>query len=201
MRMVTEDEYVTKAQAELAARVELALVEAYYWHRRDRPRAEAALGQAKAALDDPGSGTGGLEADARSCLYARWIDQVAYPLNKPLDGGEPDHLGAIVLYEKIPAAVPPFARCRRENGLGWSRLQLGEVEIAEAHARASMAAAGDSGSLRMRAMALNLLAAACKAGGAQDRAESARRRARDIAQRLEDESLMFRFDRREGSRS
>lgn len=177
--------------AELAAQIELALVESYCWGRRDRPRSEAALARAGELLGSEAAEQ--LSPDDRACLHARWIDQRAYPLNKPRDGRPPEHAAALALYEQISPQGPPFARCRRANGLGWSWLQLGEHGAAAAHARASMAAAGDSGSLRMRAMALNLLAAARAAAGSQEQAEAARRRARDIAQRLEDEALLLRF--------
>ena len=79
--------------------------------------------------------------------------------------------------------------CRRENGLGWSSLRLGDRTAAQHHARASVLHAGDSGSLRLRAMALNLLAATLEG----EAAAHARRRAVGIAQRLEDEALRVRF--------
>ena len=145
------------------------------------------------ANDDDGPETD-LREDDRACLFARWIDQHAYRLNKPTVGA-PDHLGAIALYRRIPEDGPLFARCRRENGLGWARLRLGEAELARAHAVAGVEAAGDAGSLRMRAMALNLLAA-CSEG---DEAERIRERARAIARSLEDEALLVRFSRVRGS--
>ena len=172
--------------AELAARIELGLVEAFYWYRREPERAQVALDLAGNLLEHAQEE---LDADDRACLFARWTDQVAYPLNRPPKGEVADHAGAAALYEQIPLLGPPFARCRRENGLGWSRLQLGQRELAQAHARASMAAAGDSGSLRMRAMALSLLAATSEG----EAADQARERARAIAGRLEDEALAFRF--------
>ena len=108
--------------------------------------------------------------------------------NKPREG-EPNHHTAAKLYERIPADGPLFARCRRENGLGWSRFKLGDTEAALEHARTSVSSAGDSGSLRMRATALNLLATVARG----DEAEDARRRARAIAKELEDEALRVRF--------
>lgn len=172
-------------QAEPAAQIELALVSAYVHSRPDPELAKAELARARALLE---THRAELREDDYACLFARWIDHVAYPLNKPRHG-EPDHRGALALYEQIPAEGPLFARCRRENGIGWSRLLLGDRERAQAHARASVQAAGDSGSLRMRAMALNLLAAASEG----DEAEQARARARAIARRLEDEALLVRF--------
>ncbi|MFO7561730.1 MAG: hypothetical protein R6X02_03715 [Enhygromyxa sp.] len=172
-------------QAEPAAQIELALVSAYARSRPDPELARAPLERARELLERTRAE---LREDDHACLFARWIDHVAYPLNKPRRG-EPDHRGALALYERIPADGPLFARCRRENGLGWSQLLLGERERAQAHARASVEAAGDSGSLRMRAMALNLLAAASEG----EEAERARARARAIARRLEDEALLVRF--------
>jgi hypothetical protein len=176
---------VLVSQAEPAAQIEWWLVSAYRISRREPERAREYVDRARARLEQA---RGELRAHDYACLFARWIDQIAYPLNKPR-GGPADHRGAAALYEQIPADGPLFARCRRENGLGWSRLLLGERERATAHARASVEAAGDSGSLRMRAMALNLLAAASEGEPAQH----ARERARAIARRLEDEALLVRF--------
>lgn len=177
------------ARSELAARIELALIEAFVWHRSDPPAGRDALARAQALLD----ATEPMTPHDRACLFARWIDQVAYPLNKP-GGPRSNHLAARALYERIPVEGPSFARCRRESGLGWTALQLGEREQAHAHAHASVEAAGDAGSLRMRAMALNLLAA-CSEGEASEQAKA---RARAIAAQLEDEALLARFERRAG---
>lgn len=170
--------------AEPAARAELALVEAYAFTRDDPELGRRALADARVFLDEDG-----LDADDRACLFARWVDQAAYPLNRPREG-PPDHEAALALYLQIPADGPAFATCRRENGLGWTRHKLGQRAAALEHARASVEAAGDVGSLRMRAMALNLLATVADGELARD----ARRRARAIADRLEDEALRARFD-------
>lgn len=172
-------------QAEPAAQIELWLVVAYVRSRPDAEAALAPLDRARTLLEQTRAE---LRDDDYACLFARWIDHVAYPLNKPRSG-EANHHAALALYEQIPADGPLFARCRRENGLGWTHLQLGDRLRAQAHARASVEAAGDSGSLRMRAMALNLLAAASEG----DEAERAKARARAIARRLEDEALLVRF--------
>jgi hypothetical protein len=170
------------SQAEAAAQIELCLISAYAWSRPDPELAREPLERARVLLDQNRSG---LPEDDYACLFARWIDHVAYPLNKLHNRpGE-----ALALYEQIPTDGPLFARCRRENGLGWCHLLLGDRMAAQAHARASVQAAGDSGSLRMRAMALNLLAAASEG----NEAERARARARAIARRLEDEALLVRF--------
>lgn len=173
--------------AEPAARIELALLDAYATSRSNPDACRAALDHAEQLLTTSDTTTSPTD---QACLFARWIDQVAYPLNKP-QGPRANHLAARALYERIPADGPLFARCRRENGLGWTALQLGEREQARTHARASVEAAGDAGSLRMRAMALNLLAN-CSEGEASDHAKT---RARAIARQLEDEALLARFVR------
>lgn len=172
-------------RAEPAARAELALVEAYARARSDPTAAADAIARAGALVE-----ADGIAPHDRACLFARWIDQRAYVFNKP-SSGPPDHHAALALYARIPEDGPLFARCRRENGLGWTKLRLGDRAAAEAHARASVEAAGDAGSLRMRAMALNLLAAATEG----PEAARAKARARAIAARLEDEALALRFDR------
>ncbi len=177
-------------RAEAAARIELALVQAYAWSRSDPPAGLAALARAEALMADPAI-DGALSDVDRACLFARLMDHRAYTLNRPR-AGAPDRRGALALYERIPPDGPLFARCRRENGLGWTKLKLGDRAAAVAHANASVEAAGDAGSLRMRAMALNLLAAASEGPASA----AAKARARAIAARLEDEALALRFDRR-----
>ncbi len=178
-----EQASLLQAQAEVAARVEWALVMAFVVSRRDPDAARRALAQAEAGLGDDA-----LDAADRACLFARWIDQVAYPLNRP-GSGAAHHAAAADLYRRIPDEGPLFARSRRANGLGWSLLQLGDRSAAEAEARLSVRLAGDAGSLRMRAMALNLLAEVTEGAEAAD----AHDRALGIARGLEDEALRVRF--------
>ena len=179
------------ARAETAAQVELLLVQSFAWGRTDPSASAQALSRAGTLLESPTAES--MPAEDRSCLFARWIDQRAYTLNKPAKG-PPDHEAAIKLYERIDPSGPHFARCRRENGLGWSRLKLGDMAAAEAHARASVEAAGDRGSLRLRAMALKLLAAATEG----DTSQRAMARARAIARDLEDLALAMRLRPRSG---
>ena len=174
------------AQAPVAAQIERLLTRSFLVSRTDPPRSLALLEEAAPLLDDAA-----LDDADRACLRARWVDQRAWRLNKGV--GEPrDPAAAEALYQALPLEGPPFARCRRENGLGWSRLLQGDRAAAQAHARASVTHAGDGGSLRLRAMALNLLSAASE--GTEEGA-LARARALDIARRLEDESLRLRFTR------
>lgn len=172
--------------AEVAAQLELLLVRSFLLTRRDRARSQALLDEAEPLLEHDT-----LTDNDRACLRARWVDQRAYLLNKGL-GCPKDPASAEQLYASLPTAGPPFALCRRANGLGWSRLLQGDRSEALAQGRASVVFAGDGGSLRLRAMALNLVAAAAEGTPEGD---EARTRSLAIAQRLEDESLQVRFTR------
>src|SRR5690606_16042897 len=66
--------------AEPAAQIELALVTAYARSRPDPELARAPLDRARTLLETRRSD---LREDDYACLFARWIDHVAYPLNKP----------------------------------------------------------------------------------------------------------------------
>ena len=169
-------------QASPVAQAEWGLLQAFVDSRYDRHAADALLKTTEHVISQV---TGPHD---RACLFSRWIDQVAYPLNRQTDR-PPDHKAALALYSRIPEDGPPFARCRRENGLGWTTLKLGDRIAARHHAQASVEAAGDAGSLRMRAMALNLLAKTSDGPAAQN----ARSRAAQIAAHLEDEALASRI--------
>jgi tetratricopeptide (TPR) repeat protein len=184
-------EQALRSTAPADARAEHALTKAYL-RAREAPRQSAALlDSAEALIDDDAIDTGD-----RACFFARLIDQRAYSLNKPGPGERADHEAALELYLQIPEDGPLFARCRRHNGIGWSQLRLGRRSEALAHARASVQHAGDSGSLRLRAMALNLLRHALDD---DDAAASAARRATAIATRLEDEELLGRYGGSDGA--
>ncbi len=175
-------------RAPIAGRIERALVRAFAIAHRDDAASARTLDKAAELLAQAE-----LEPDERACLQARWTDQVAYRRNRPRDGSAPDHAAALALYEALPdVGVPPFALCRRANGVGWSLLKLGRREAALDQARISVRVAGDGGSLRLRAMALSLLAAAL----GRDDGAAARARAIAIARRLEDEALRLRLTRR-----
>lgn len=169
------------ARAEPAARVELALVRAYVDGRLDPEGARHWLDVAETGLDDSE-----ISQEDQACLRARLVDHCAWYLNRqpPLD-----HAAAAALYARLPTDGPPFARCRRATGLGWSLLKLGDRPAALAEAHTAVEAAGDGGLLRLRAMALNLLAHTAE----ESEAARARARAAAIAQRLEDEALQVRF--------
>lgn len=161
------------------ARAEALLVRAFIEGRRRPQRVDGLLDAAEAqivALPDD---------EDRACLWARLIDQRGYELNVR----RKEHDAARALYAGLPTEGPPFALVRRHNGLGWCALVQGDRDGAVAHAHTSVSHSGDAGSLRLRVMALNLLARAL--GGGEGAA--VRARALAIAQRLEDEALRVRL--------
>lgn len=172
------------AQLDLLAQVEYGLITSFLVSRTDPAASQQLLTDVEPTLlalpND----------DDRACLAARWVDQRAYALNRPRSGpGRPHE--ALALYQALPDDGPAFARCRRHNGLGWSHRALNDHPAALHHARASVQAAGDAGFLRLRAMALTLLAAVSEGNEANE----ARRRATDIATGLHDALLLERFRR------
>lgn len=179
------------APAGRAAAIERALVEAFVGDRRGDPaRVVAALGEAEGLLR---GAEAELPADELACLRARWIDQRAYRLNNPRDGA-PDHAAALALYRTIgDDDVHPFVSYRRDAGLAFGLYRAGDP-AAVRRAEAAVAHAGDGGYLRLRVMALLLLARIVGDG----RGESARARARAIARRLDDEELLVRVERSVG---
>lgn len=119
-------------------------------------------------------------------LRARIAGQVAWVLNM---AGE--HAEAEARMTALPdgPSVPPFARARRANGLAYVRHRLGDTDGATAMARRSSRYAGDAGHVRLRAMALLMLARVTS--DERERAE-ARERARAIARALADPGLLAR---------
>ncbi|MGE0786106.1 MAG: hypothetical protein AB7S26_10485, partial [Sandaracinaceae bacterium] len=165
-----------------AALAERALV-ASFIEAREHPEASATrLDEAALLIDSLPEGKD------RACLFARAVDQRGWVLNVQ----RRDHAAAYALYETIEDDGPPFARVRRSSGLGWSALLLGRRDEASAHARRAVAAAGDGGHLRLRAMSLQLLARTLDG----DVAVEAAKRARAIADALDDETLRLRGERR-----
>lgn len=177
-------------QAERAAeglsRLEWLLARSFAISRDEPDRALALVEDAEALLCTlPPTA---MDADDRACYRARCVDHHGWHANVV----RKDHAAARALYEALPEHGPPFARVRRDNGLGWSLLRLGDREGARACAVRAVEAAGDGGSLRLRVMALGLLAATLQG----EAAEAARRRAAAIAERLDDEALRVRIERR-----
>lgn len=163
-------------------RTEACLVGSFLHSRTDDARSLASLEDAEGWLGELPDGP-----DAAN-LKARTVDQRAYRLNRPRTGDARPH-EALALYDSLPVNGPPFANVRRSNGRGWSLWRLGRREEALEAARSSVEIAGDAGSLRLRAMALRLLAV-CTTG---EEAHRARQRSEAIAHRLEDELLLDRF--------
>jgi hypothetical protein len=173
-------------QAPPDARAELALTEAYAASRDDPARVDALLDEAEAQLADV------TDDAARQCLRARLIDQHAWQWNKGRRGTAPDFARAEALYVTLDDdGAPPFARCRRANGLAYGAWKRGRGEEAVGYARAACEHAGDGGHLRLRAMSLQMLA---RVGGGAE-AAAALARAKDIAAQLDDETLRLRFAR------
>ena len=161
------------------ALVEHRLATAFLRSRKSPEALPALVDEAEAALE---SLSGPVED--LSCWRARLVDQRAWLFNKR---GEAE--AARALYLSLPAeGVPPFARCRRASGLAWCAFKLGDLEQALRLAHESADAAGDAGSLRMRAMALQALGRFMGDEGAGVRA-----RAAAIAAQLEDEELLWRM--------
>lgn len=162
------------------ARVEERLATAFLRSRDGIDALPPLLDEAEAALSL-------LPADDdTACWRARLVDQRAWILNR-----QGQHAAAELLYRGLPTdSVPPFVRCRRANGLAWCAFKRGDRDAAIALAREGAEAAGDAGSLRMRAMALQALARFLGDDG-----DEVRRRAAEIATRLEDEELLGRMRR------
>ena len=127
------------------------------------------------------------DADDRACLHVRWIDQQAYGLNQGRDAA-PNPSAAEALYLRVPTAdVPPFVLCRRANGLAYARWKQGHSDEAASLAREAARHAGDGGHVRLRIMALSLLARI------DPREAGSHERALAMSKRLEDELLLARL--------
>lgn len=172
-----------KRAAEGLSRLEWLLAQSFAISRDAPDPARALVEEAEALL-----ATLTMSAEDRACYRARCVDHHGWHANVV----RKDHAAARALYESLPEVGPPFARVRRDNGLGWSLLRLGDREGAHTCAVRAVEAAGDGGSLRLRVMALGLLAATLEGPAA----EAVRRRAAEIAERLDDEALRVRIERR-----
>ena len=167
---------------EPAAQVEVALGEALLTGGA-RPAASAA-----AALAEVPGLLARLDGDDADCLRARYVGQVAHALN---------HAGEVACAEALHRELPdaptthPFARSRRANGIAYACFRRGDREAALHHARLAARHAGDAGHVRLRAMALLMVARVAPDGpeGAE-----ARQRARAIARALADATLLARCD-------
>lgn len=167
------------ADADPAGRVELLLGEAYL-------ASEAAPGVLPEALAAAEAALAPITGDDRHDLAARLVGQVAWALNR---AGRCAEAEARLLALPDGPEVPAFARARRANGLAYARHRAGDADAALALARESARHAGDAGHVRLRAMALLMIARV-----ATDPAEraDARARARQIARALADPVLLVR---------
>ncbi|NUO52461.1 MAG: hypothetical protein HOV80_26735 [Polyangiaceae bacterium] len=147
----------------------------------DVPGAKEMLARAK------GLARGIDTAEDAPCFRARALDQLAYLAMRT---EAPDVKAAKKLYERIDEVGPPFALCKRFNGLGYVAWRAGDRETAAVHARLAVTTAGDAGLLRQRAISLSLLARVADG----DEAIAAGARARDLAAAIEDLDLLARLN-------
>ncbi len=121
------------------------------------------------------------------------MDQRAYRISRPWRDDPGLLAQALYLYSSIPhAGVPPFAAWRRELGRAWCLWRGGSPGEAITAARRSCEHAGDGGFIRLRIMALNLMA---NIVGPGQEATEYQERAAAMAKRLEDEDLLHRLVR------
>ncbi len=126
------------------------------------------------------------------CLRARYIGQLTHAWNRQ---GHVQRSERALLELPEGADVHPFARARRANGLAYARWRQGDVAAAVRHARDSARYAGDAGHVRLRAMALLMLA---RVAQGTDEGTDALARASQIAEALDDDVLRVRCHRSAG---
>jgi hypothetical protein len=163
------------------ARAELLLGQATIASRAAPTREPAALDRVDELLADLRGG----DAD---CLRARCAGQRGHARYQAgaIDRG-------LAVHEALPDGdgVHAFARSRRANGIAYGRHRLGDRDGAIVAARRAATFAGDAGHVRLRAMALLMVA---RVGDDSAEADDARRRARAIAAALGDARLLARCD-------
>jgi len=170
------------AGAEADARVEALLVRAYVASRQAPEAVDALLTEAEGRMPSVG------DPEAAACLRARIADHRGYASTK-----RGDFAHAEALYRALPADdTIPFVAARRASGLAHALWKQGASDEAEALARRAIDHAGDGGHVRLRAMALALLARIAKGATAVE----AHARAVAISKRLDDETLRLRLARR-----
>lgn len=173
------DAATAAGESDPAARVELALARAVL-ESRARP------GAAPAALDAVPALLARLAGPDADCLRARHAGQLAHAHNH---AGEHDR--AMALHAALPdtPATAAFARSRRANGLAYGHHLRGEREAALVEARRAATYAGDAGHVRLRAMALLMIA---RVAGPVPEGRDAHQRASAIAELLDDDTLRRR---------
>jgi len=135
----------------------------------------------------------GVSSHDRGCYLARIADQRAYRISRDWRE-DPGSLGrALELYSSIPVeGASPFVTWRREIGRAWCLWRQGSTGESIAVAERSCEHAGDGGFVRLRIMALNLMANIIGPGREAARYQA---RASEMARRLEDEDLLHRLER------
>ena len=167
------------AAGEPAAQIEVALGESLLASREHPDLAAEVLAEVPAWLAQ-------LDGDDAHCLRARYIGQRSHALN---------HAGRIAEAEALHLALPdtpdihPFARSRRANGIAYGRHRHGDHPAALHHARLAARHAGDAGHVRLRAMALLMIA---RVSPRSPEGDEARLRAQHIAHALGDATLLAR---------
>jgi hypothetical protein len=150
----------------------------------DRREARACLALARASIELRKRGH--VAALRRLDGVVRELDRLPPELRTSVRTRRLDHAAAEALYRVLPThGAPPFVLCRRANGLALHR--QGRHDEAAALAREAARHAGDGGHVRLRVMALSMLARI------DPREASAREQAVAVSARLEDEALLLRL--------
>lgn len=172
----------TIAAGDAAAQIEVALGESVLASRDAPAVAAAALEQVPDLLLKVSRGE---DAD---CLRARYVGQVSHAFN---------HAGDVDRAEALHVGLPdlptthPFARSRRANGIAYGRFKHGDAAGALEHARLAARYAGDAGHVRLRAMALLMVA---RVAPRTEEGAEARARARAIGAALVDATIIKRCE-------
>jgi hypothetical protein len=144
-------------------------------------------------------GQGDLTAYDRACYWWRIVDQRAYRVSRGWRNTPALLDEALALYESLPSEdAPPFAAFRRENGRAWCLWRRGDGVEALRVAERAFDHAGDGGFVRLRVLALDLMANMVSEPVAAD---AYRRRARRLARSLDDADLLHRIDDHEARRA
>lgn len=173
--------------SEPAVQVAVALAESLLDSREHPMRAAEALREVPGWLEE-------IEGDEADCLRARYVGQVSHALNQ---AGAIEQAEALHLALPDSPTTPAFARSRRANGIAYGRFRHGDVAGALLHARLAARHAGDAGHVRLRAMALLMVA---RVAGREPEGAEALQRARAIGHALADATLLARCDASERGR-
>ncbi len=175
------------AAGEPAAQIEVALAESLIDSRVHPTSAAEALREVPGWLAQ-------IRGDDADCLRARFVGQLSHALNQ---AGEVGQAEALHLALPDTASTAAFARSRRANGIAYGRFRHGDVAGALQHARLAARHAGDAGHVRLRAMALLMVA---RVAAREPEGIEALARARAIAHALADATLLARCDASERGR-